>query len=288
MCKRHVKAGHRRQAAWFEKRIDLRARLPESQCRSFMKSTPSGNSSSPRPQLWLTLLLLLGCSCLFPLRAAQPPKANGSIESVLQGLAQTSQPLPFKTVIEATTGHRVLDFDTNNPAHAELHAKILRAARLAGERAQKEGITTARANEAGNHIEPFVRAALRECGLGAQVPVTTAGNAQVVGYPDIEITGATPCYLELKTYNATTANTTQRSFYYSPSAKPKVTRDALHLLLAYQLEKQTRDGKTVFLPVHWKLITLENLEVELKFEFNQSNRGLYGKDRSVLADEAIK
>jgi hypothetical protein len=161
---------------------------------------------------------------------------------------------------------------------------------LAGVRARTSGLAAARANEAGNQLEPFVRAALRELGLSARVPVTTAGEAQAVGYPDVEIPGEPHCYLELKTYSATTINTTQRSFYYSPSERPKVTRDALHFLLAYELEKSDRSGKTVFIPAHWKLITLENLEVDLKFEFNQSNRGLYGKEAgpAMLGESEVK
>lgn len=217
-------------------------------------------------------------------------ETNSPLTSTLAELTKPAKQIPFKEVIEATTHHRILDFDTNNPAHVELRQKILRAATLAGERARKEGLDAARANEAGNHIEPFVRTALREAGLEARVPVNTAGDAQATGYPDIEITGPIPAYLELKTYNATTANTTQRTFYYSPSEKPKVTRDALHLLLAFQLEKIERDGKTVFAPVHWKLITLENLQVDLKFEFNQSNRGLYGTNvvKAVLGESALE
>ena len=243
-------------------------------------------NAGARRRTWLPILLACWLAGSGPLAQAQNAPTNAPLESVLAELAQPARRLPFKTVIAATTGHRVLDFDTNNPAHVELRRKILQAAKLAGERAQKEGIATTRANEAGNHIEPFVRAALREAGLTAQVPVTAAGRAQSAGYPDIEIINAPACYLELKTYNATTVNTTQRSFYYSPSANSKVTRDALHLLLAYELEKQTRDGRTVFLPVHWKLITLQNLEVDLKFEFNQSNRGLYGKEAAVLGEDA--
>jgi hypothetical protein len=184
----------------------------------------------------------------------------------------------------------VLDFKTNNPAHVALRKKLLQAAALAGERAAKEGLIAGRANEAGNHLEPYVRAALREAGLSARVPVNAAGDAQVTGYPDVEIISPTPCYLELKTFNAATANTTQRTFYYSPSPHPKITRDALHFLLAYQLEKTTRDGKTVFIPVHWKLITLQDLLVDLKFEFNQSNRGLYGTDaaKALLSEGEVK
>lgn len=220
----------------------------------------------------------------FAQAATNPPPA----ESALTDLLQPAKKLPFKTVLHATTGHHLLDFDTNNPAHRELHTKLTRAAARAGAKARADGLASARANEAGNHMEPFVRAALLEAGLAARVPHTAAGRAQSAGYPDLEITNAPACYLELKTYNAATAATTQRSFYYSPSATPKVTRDALHLLLAYQLERQERDGKSVFIPVHWKLVSLQDLEVDLKFEFNQHNRALYGRPASALGEGSVK
>ncbi len=217
-------------------------------------------------------------------------QTNSHRAATLGELTKPEKQIPFKTVIEATTHFHVLDFDTNNPAHVELHKKLLQAAALAGERAAKEGLLVERANEAGNHMESFVRTALLEAGLAARVPVNTTGAAQATGYPDVDITGTMPCYLELKTYNAATANTTQRTFYYSPSEHPKITRDALHFLLAYQLEKTTRDGRMTFMPVHWKLLTLENLAVDLKFEFNQSNRGLYGSEasRALLSEGEVK
>lgn len=232
---------------------------------------------------------LLATGLVF-LSTAAVAQTNAHFIATLGELARPEKQIPFKAVIEATTHFHVLDFDTNNPAHIELHKKLLQAVALAGERAAKEGIATARANEAGNHIEPFVRTALREVGLLARAPINAAGSTQVTGYPDVEITGATPCYVELKTYSATTVNTTQRTFYYSPSEHPKITRDALHFLLAYELAKQERDGKTVFVPVHWKLRSLENLAVDLKFEFNQSNRRLYGDDAKTaqLSEGAIK
>ena len=211
---------------------------------------------------------------------------TNSLTASLSELTKPAKKIPFQTVIQATTGHRVLELETNNPAHADLRLRILKAARLAGERARREGLVAARPNEAGNYLEPFVRAALKECGLEARIPHTTKDRAQAVGYPDIEITAPVPCYLELKTYNASTVNTTQRSFYYSPSATPKVTRDAVHLLLGYELEKIERGGKTVFVPTHWKLVSLASLEVDLKFEFNQSNRGLYG-DQSATLNEGV-
>lgn len=238
--------------------------------------------------LW-TLVIGHWSFTLCPQSFAQPfPSTNALTERFLAELTQPAKKIPFKTVLHATTGHRLLDLDANNPAHVELRAKILKAAALASERTRKSGLTAIRANEAGNQIERFVRDALKESGLDARVPRNTADRTQSTGYPDIEIPGPVPCYLELKTYNAATVNTTQRSFYYSPSTTPKVTRDALHLLLAYELEKVERDGKPVFLPGHWKLITLQDLEVDLKFEFNQSNRGLYGPTNASLGEASVK
>ncbi len=232
--------------------------------------------------------LLVACWPGFP--ASSLAETNSPSVAALAELTKPAKKIPFKDVILATTQHRILDFDTNNAGHVELRRKILQAAALASERASAKGLSAARANEAGNHMEPFVKAALQEVGLRAGTPRTTAGAAQTTGYPDIEIEGQPPCYLELKTYNATTANTTQRTFYYSPSTQPKVTHDALHLLLAYQLEKTTRNGKPAFVPVHWKLLTLQDLTVDLKFEFNQSNRGLYGADaaKAVMAEGAVE
>jgi hypothetical protein len=84
--------------------------------------------------------------------------------------------------------------------------------------------------------------------------------------------------------------TTQRAFYFSPSEQFKVTRDALHLLLAFQLEKTMRDGRSAFVPVHWKLITLQDLMVDLKHEFNQHNRNMYGSgaSKALIAEADIQ
>jgi hypothetical protein len=230
------------------------------------------------PAAWLAMAVSLAAQSNWPSLAA------------LKELSARAKQIPFKEVILATTQHRILDFDTNLPAHVTLHKKISSAAVAAAAMARADGLSAARANEAGNQIEAFVKAALKAAGLNARTPVTSGGEAQTTGYPDVEIQGDPPCYLELKTYNAATANTTQRSFYYSPSAHPKVTHDALHFLLAYQLEKSEREGKTVFVPVHWRLITLQDLEVDLKFEFNQSNRGLYGREAgpALLSEGALR
>jgi len=228
--------------------------------------------------VWFAILI---CTSSSTIAATNTPSS-----AALAELTKPAKQIPFKEVVHATTQHRLLDFDTNNAAHRELFQKLSAAATIAFTNARTAGLFSARANEAGNQLEPFIKAALQQSGLNARTPVAANGRAQSTGYPDVEILGAVPCYLELKTYSASTANTTQRSFYFSPSENPKVARDALHLLLAYELERTEQGGRTVFRPVHWKLITLQDLAVDLKFEFNQSNRGLYGKDaqRALLSE----
>lgn len=209
-------------------------------------------------------------------------QTTSSLHAALAELNRPARSWPFREVIWATTGHRVLNLDTNRADHRKLVQLIQQAAGLAAERARARGLSAARANEAGNAIEPLVRQALNEVGLHAQVPTNAAGRAQVAGYPDLEIAGPVPCYLELKTYNAATAQSSQRTFYYSPSAAPKVTHDAVHLLLAFELEPRPGPGPTAFVPRGWTLLTLQDLVVDLKLEFNQSNRGLYGRPEAVL------
>jgi hypothetical protein len=135
----------------------------------------------------------------------------------------------------------------------------------------------------------LVKAALKAMSLGAQTPMTKDGKAKSAGYPDIEIRGNPPSYLECKTYNIKNVETTQRAFYFSPSERFKITCDALHLLLAFQLERAERNGKNAFVPVHWRLITLQDLQVDLKHEFNQHNRNMYGSGaaKALIAEADI-
>ena len=57
------------------------------------------------------------------------------------------------------------------------------------------------------------------------------------------------------------------------------------MLLSFELVKQERNGKMVFVPIAWKLYTLENLKVQVKHEFNAGNREL--DRREFLLEEGI-
>ncbi len=193
---------------------------------------------------------------------------------------------PMRLFIRAFTGCAVRPA----PRKAKWLAPLRRALDAAGRAINEEGLFSRRANEVGNKIEPFVREALTAQGFRAGIPSRRDGRRQSAGYPDIEVTGLRgreePCfYLECKTYNPDNAETTLRSFYLSPPLA-KVTRDAMHLLVAYRMEAceehERRDGLNRYRAREWRLLDLHDLRVDVKHEIQASNRALYGTLEPVL------
>ena len=211
-----------------------------------------------------------------------------SLEKTIQSFLAPVKDIPFPIAIKVLSGYKLLAFDKNSENNKKTLNFIIKAVTIAGREANKDGIKASRANEVGNKVEPYVKKALNAVGLKAETPVAKSGRRKATGYPDIEITDSIKgtVYLECKTYNIKNVDTTQRSFYFSPAKDFKVTKDAFHLLLAYQIESQERKSGKVFAPKHWRLYTLENLTVDIKHEFNQSNRNLYN-NKSLLAEGNI-
>lgn len=124
---------------------------------------------------------------------------------------------------------------------------------MATKNANNNGIFTRRANEVGNHIEPFMIEALNKIGLKADRPKTKEGKKKAVGYPDIfvEDKHRRPNYVECKTYNERNYQTTQRSFYFSPAERPndfKVIHDARHIIVSFKIERAEIGGQKCFCP----------------------------------------
>ncbi len=210
------------------------------------------------------------------------------LEAIISKFLEPLKGIPYTVAIKVLTGCEVLYFDLSNKDNQELLKLLETAAQIAGNEAYKQGIFTKRPNEAGNHIEPFVISALRKVGLKADKPRTKSGKIKVTGYPDIEIIdkhGRT-IYLDCKTYNTATKDQSFRTFYFSPSKDPKITKSAFHMLLSFELTREERNGQTAFVPVSWQLYTLEKLRVQVKHEFNASNRDLY-KPEFLLASGRI-
>lgn len=193
-----------------------------------------------------------------------------SAQSLVETLPPQIQPGPLHNVIERLFGQPVRD-------HRNEAGEALEAAAIAALRAiNREGVTAGRVNEVGNAVEPFVIAALRSHGFAAGIPVTRSGRHQAAGYPDVAARrGGNAFYLEVKTYNPANEDTTQRSFYLSPSDDPKVTEPAFHLLIGFAMEP-VGDGR--YLARSVRLLDLFELPLNLKLEFNASNRDLYGPE----------
>jgi len=211
------------------------------------------------------------------------------LEETISKFLKPLKDIPFSIAIKAISGHEVLVFDKNSQRDKELLVRLTKAMDIAVKKAYEAGILAARPNEVGNHIEPFVKDALNSVGAKAEIPLTLNGKHQSAGYPDIlikDIDGRIT-YLECKTYSQKSIGSSLRAFYFQPSKNPKITHDACHLMVSFEIIKEKRNRKSVFVPVYWKLYTLEKMLVQVKHEFNASNKGMY-KPEALLAEGGIK
>jgi hypothetical protein len=76
----------------------------------------------------------------------------------------------------------------------------------------------------------------------------------------------------------------KQSLCLSFSEDFKVTKDAHHFVISYEIYVAGRDGlNNIYKCRSWKLITLENLICDVKYEFNSDNKRLYTKE-NILAE----
>lgn len=211
------------------------------------------------------------------------------LEQVISKFLEPLKEIPFPLAIKALTGFKVLTFELSVEQNKKLLEQLSKAARRAGKKAHDVGIFAARPNEAGNHIEPFVVDALKDAGLKADKPIAKSGKRKAAGYPDIQIEDEwnRTIYLDCKTYNSLTKDQTFRTFYFSPSKDPKITKDAFHLLMSFELDTAEREGRRAFIPISWQIYTLDKLLIQVKHEFNANNKDLY-KSEFLLARGKIK
>ncbi|MFV1994091.1 MAG: hypothetical protein ACC661_01545, partial [Verrucomicrobiales bacterium] len=137
----------------------------------------------------------------------------------------------------------------------------------------------ARINEASAHVEQALRKVLDDSdGFSCDFPPNAEGKRQRVGYPDLRLLhegSGRVTYLDPKLFAATSAQSSLRTFYYSPSTRTgKILEDAHHLLLG--ISHDGVDGAWTFGP--WHLVDLTRLRVGLKAEFQAGNRDLYRPD----------
>ncbi len=201
------------------------------------------------------------------------------LEDVIKKMLAPLKDIPLKIVIKSISGHDIIDFDKNNPDDIKLLECLIKACKKAMQWINETGIRTARPNEAGNAVEPYVKQALINLGCKAHTPTTISGKEKSSGYPDIVFTDSSGRinYLECKTFNENSLNSSFRSFYLSPSNDFKITADAHHFLVSFKME----ENQSVFYVKGFKLLTLERLKVDVKNEFNTNNKELY-KAENIL------
>lgn len=165
------------------------------------------------------------------------------LENVVKQMLTPLKDIPFNLVIESISRKKVISFDSKNTDHNAVLDLLNQAALQAGKAINEKGILRPRPNEVGNDIEPFVKKALNDLYLKADVPTGHSGNKKSTGYPDILFWYKDkPYYLECKTYNAKNIATTQRSFYFSPSDEFKVIYDAPHFLMSFEIYVARESG----------------------------------------------
>ena len=209
------------------------------------------------------------------------------LEAVLTQFLRPVRNIPFSLIIKSMSGHDVLAINRDDVNDAALVKKLTEVAQRSSQLVAEKPIRRNRPNEVGNDIEAYVIDAAKQLGLSAEKPKTKSGIVKTTGYPDVLLgdSSGRPVYLECKIFGQGSALTTMRSFYLSPSDNFKVTVSALHLLIAFGVEREpipeSRDS--FYRAVSFKLVDLSALKCDVKYEFNSDNRRLYHEE-SILAE----
>lgn len=171
--------------------------------------------------------------------------------------------VPFSYVIEMTTNRKVYPVTDEDK---EVIEEIFKAAIEVVEDSKEEDFGDMRPNEISNRLEDMLRAK-----LGGVIP-----ENKVAGYPNILIERKGKYYyVEVKLAEEDKLDSSFRTFYYEPVELAKVTKDACHIAVGFIHRRKTIIG--------FKIIDLSKIKVNLKNEFNASNRELYKPDAVVKA-----
>lgn len=208
------------------------------------------------------------------------------LENVLAQMLRPVRGVPFSVVVKSMSDHAAIAVNPSDVRDKDLIAALVKAAKIAGAETRTKPILRPRPNEVGNDVEPYVMRGVQAAGLKCERPKTKSGQLKATGYPDILVYDATgrPTYLECKIYGEASANTSMRSFYLSPSDDFKVTLEARHLLIAFEMEATPTGGRdSEYRAKAFKLIDLHDLDCDVKYEFNSDNRRLYAPGMILAA-----
>ncbi len=236
-------------------------------------------------------MLVLGANLGLSTALAQSRRAP--VDSLIPWLLQEDAQLrgiTLREVILDTTGKKVLALDRQNATDQRIVRQISGALdevvrQLNSPDSVIQGIP--RINEVSSHFEDKMRDVLNAVsGFSCDFPRTADGKVQRSGYPDLRLVDEESkrvFYLDPKLYAAGGRESSFRSFYFEPKkATNKVRDDAVHFVVGFEHEP-LHDGKWKF--TRWDLVDLANFRVQLKAEFQGSNRDIY-RPEAIVATSA--
>jgi len=232
---------------------------------------------------------LAGLVALAPHIRSDEAKPDSAV--LIEWLLQDGRDLkgiPFSEVLAATTGKNILPVDPEAVWLKRLAAVLDRT--LAAMNDPTHPIhSVGRINEASRFIEDQLMAECnKEPGWSCGIPRTSAGEEQRSGYPDLRLVleDQSVVYLDPKLFARGSKTSTLRTFYYEPkSATSKVQDDARHLLVGVQ-HNGSEGGQIRF--EEWDLVDVSKIKVQLKAEFQASNKDLYRGDTILLKSQPSK
>ncbi len=233
-------------------------------------------------------VLLLGWAGCRPatLPEEDEPPQGEDVDSLIPWLLDNREGLeevPFAEVVEATTGQSIV------PVSRVEDGAVLEALGTAIDVAVKRLNdpdhpihTVGRVNEASRYVEDEIKETVGAIeGWTCGVPTTVDGKEQRSGYPDLRIVtdGGKVLFLDPKLYAPGSRDSSLRTFYYEPrGGTSKVHEDAVHLLAGFRHNGES--GRKFRLDA-WELVDLSKLKVQLKAEFQASNREIYTEETVV-------
>lgn len=194
--------------------------------------------------------------------------------------------IPFAEVVEANTGKKLLAIDRRSSTDRRIVAAVSAAAGRVMKTvsdSDHEAHQQRRINEVSKYFEEAMRDELNAlAGFECDYPKTAAGRSQRSGYPDlrlVDIKSGRVAYLDPKLFQAKSRNSSLRTFYFTPKVETnKILEDAHHLLIGF-----SHEGKVagIWKFTGWELVDLSGFKVQLKAEFQGSNRDIY-RDENVI------
>jgi hypothetical protein len=191
--------------------------------------------------------------------------------------------IDFSEVLAATTGRKILPVDASTDSGwLDLLGGVLDRVLVAINAPEHPIHSAARINEASRFIEDQL---LAECnkvaGWSCGIPKTSAGEEQRSGYPDLRLVlpDGSIVYLDPKLFARESRASSLRTFYYEPkTTTSKVHDDARHLLVGIA-HNGGAGGKLQF--EEWDLVDVSKIKVQLKAEFQASNKDMYRSETTV-------